>query len=151
MRYKAMFAAGLVVGFIAGTRAGRERYDQLISFGRKVAEHPAVQKTTQAATAKATDLTKAAAKAPGLAKTATAQMPKITAAASAAKQQAASHIPFVGGKGPDSGAPGEEPADAADPQVPYRADGAAASSYDGVQTVLSGSPRVASPGVKACT
>jgi hypothetical protein len=132
MRYKAMFGAGLVVGFIAGARAGRERYDQLIGAGRKVAGHPAVQKATQAATAKATDLTKtAAAKAPGLAKTASAQVPRITAAATAAKQQAVSRIPFVGGKGTDPDAAREEAVDTVGPQVPYQADGSTTASYNG--------------------
>jgi hypothetical protein len=141
MRYKGMFAAGLVVGFIAGARAGRERYDQIMGMGRKVASHPAVQKTTQAATAKATDLTKTAtAKAPGLAKTASAQvsaqMPKIGAAASAARQQAVSHIPFVGKGSGDPDAPGEEAMDTADVQVPSQADGSPspAASYNGVPT-----------------
>lgn len=139
MRYKAMFAAGLVVGFIAGARAGRERYDQLVSLGRKVAGHPAVQKATQATTAKAADLTKtAAAKAPGLAKTATAQVtsrvPKITAAASAARQQAVSRMPFVGKDSGDPGAPHEEAAGTGDVQAGHPADGSATTTYNGVRT-----------------
>lgn len=134
---KVIFAVGLVIGFIAGTRAGRERYEQLVGLGRTVVTHPKVQQTTQAATAKAQDLTKtAAAKAPGLAKSATAQvsaqMPKISAAASSARQQAASRIPFVGGKGTGSGAPPEEAVDTADVQVPYQPDASASASYNGV-------------------
>ena len=126
MRYKAMFVSGLVVGFVAGARAGREHYDQLVKLGGKVAGHPAVQKATQAATTKASDLTKtAAAKAPDLAKTATARVPKLV---STAKQQAASHLPFAG-KGD-----GEEALDegAADTQAPYPADGNTAS-YNGIR------------------
>jgi hypothetical protein len=157
MRYKSMFAAGLAVGFIAGARAGRERYDQIVGLGRKVASHPTVQKTTQAATAKATDLTKTAtAKAPGLAKTASAQfsaqMPKIGAAATAARQQAASRIPFVGkGSGDSDTAPGEA-MDAAEVQVPLQADGSpsATASYNGVPTELSRSSRATGqPGNRA--
>ena len=73
MRYKATFALGFVVGFIAGARAGRERYDQIVKYSRQVAEHPAVQKATSTVTTKATELGKtAAAKAPDIAKTAAA-------------------------------------------------------------------------------
>lgn len=132
MRYKAMFAAGLVAGFIAGARAGRERYDQLIGLGRKIAGHPAVQKTTQAATAKAAGLAQtAAAKAPGLAKTATAQVPKITAAASAVKQQASGKIPFAGKGGANAGTPHEEATGTVGAQTP-QPDGSATASYNGV-------------------
>ena len=109
-----MFAAGLVVGFIAGARAGRERYDQLVSLGRKVAGHPAVQKSTHAATAKATDLTKtAAARAPGLAKAATARMP-------------------FAGKGANSKTAREEANGVTGAQVPPQPDSGTAASYNGV-------------------
>jgi glutamate-1-semialdehyde aminotransferase len=60
MRYKATFLAGLAVGFVAGARAGRERYEQMVKASRKVAENPTVQKATKAAGAKATELTKVA-------------------------------------------------------------------------------------------
>ncbi len=60
MRYRATFLAGLAVGFVAGTRAGRERYEQMKKLGRKAAESPAVRKATQAAGAKAAELTKVA-------------------------------------------------------------------------------------------
>ena len=59
MRYRATFLAGLAVGFVAGTRAGRERYEQMKKLARKAVESPAVRKTTQAAGVKATELTKA--------------------------------------------------------------------------------------------
>ena len=86
MRYRATFIVGFAVGFIAGSRAGRERYDQIVKFGKQVAGHPAVQKATSTVTAKATELGKtAAAKAPDLAKTAAAtvseQVPKMAATA----------------------------------------------------------------------
>jgi hypothetical protein len=72
MRFKATFLAGLAVGFVAGARAGRERYEQMVKAGRKVAENPTVQKATQTASAKATELTK-------VAKDKAAQrMPKVT-------------------------------------------------------------------------
>ena len=40
MRYHATFLAGFAVGFIVGARAGRERYEQMVKAGRKVAESP---------------------------------------------------------------------------------------------------------------
>ena len=72
MRFKATFLAGLAVGFVAGARAGRERYEQMLKAGRKVAENPTIQKATQAAGTKATELTKAAKD------KAAERMPKIT-------------------------------------------------------------------------
>ena len=69
MRYKAMLAVGFAVGFILGARAGRERYEQLVKYGRQLAENPKVQKATSTVTAKTTELTKtAAAKAPDFAR-----------------------------------------------------------------------------------
>ncbi len=60
MRYRAAFLAGLAVGFVAGTRAGRERYEQMKKLAQKVVESPAVRKATQTAGEKATELTKVA-------------------------------------------------------------------------------------------
>lgn len=102
MRYKAVFIAGVAVGFMAGSRAGRGAYDQIISSGRKIAGHPKVQQATNAAQAKAADLTKqAAAKAPDYAKTAATQVPKIV---SNAKQAATDKIPArFGGTGGTTG------------------------------------------------
>jgi hypothetical protein len=60
MRYRAAFLAGLAVGFVAGTRAGRERYEQMKKAATRVVQSPPVQKATQAAGAKATELTKVA-------------------------------------------------------------------------------------------
>ena len=60
MRYRATFFAGLAVGFVVGTRAGRERYEQMKKLARKAAESPAVRKATRAAGVKATELTKVA-------------------------------------------------------------------------------------------
>jgi len=110
MRYKATFLLGFAAGFIAGARAGRERYDQIVKYGRQVAENPAVQKATSTVTSKATELGKtAAAKAPDLAKTAAAtvteQVPKMAATA---RQKATDRLPF-GGK--------TDSADAGDGQV----------------------------------
>ena len=60
MRYRATFLAGLAVGFVVGTRAGRERYEQMVKLARKAVENPTVQKATQAAGEKAAELTKVA-------------------------------------------------------------------------------------------
>jgi aspartate/methionine/tyrosine aminotransferase len=72
MRYKATFLAGLAVGFVVGARAGRERYEQMKKAATQVVQSPPVQKASQAAGAKAAELTKVAKD-----KAAT-QMPKLT-------------------------------------------------------------------------
>ena len=117
MRYKAMLAVGFVVGFIVGARAGRERYEQLVKYGRQLAENPTVQKATSTVTAKTTELTKtAAAKAPDFAKT----------AATSAKQMTVDKLPsrFGGKSGTADGAAGADEA-AAEDQLSYPADGQA--------------------------
>jgi hypothetical protein len=90
MRYKAAFIAGVAIGFVAGSRAGRDAYDKMMDYGQQIASHPKVQQATSAAQSKATELAKtAAAKAPDYAK---------SAAANAAKtaQAATSKLPFGG-------------------------------------------------------
>ena len=72
MGYRGMFIVGFAVGYVIGARAGRERYEQMKKAATQVAQSPPVQKATQAAGAKAAELTKAAKD-----KAAT-QMPKIT-------------------------------------------------------------------------
>lgn len=37
------FAAGAAVGYVLGSRAGRERYEQIKRWSRRVADNPAVQ------------------------------------------------------------------------------------------------------------
>ncbi len=77
MRYKAIFIAGVAVGFVAGARAGRGAYDKIAGVGHQIAGHPKVQEATSAAQAKAVDLAKtAAAKAPDVAKNAAATAAK---------------------------------------------------------------------------
>ena len=127
MRYRATFVAGLVVGFIAGARAGRERYDQIVKYTKKVAEHPAVQKATNTVATKAAELGKtAAAKAPEFAKTAAStvseQVPKMAATAK-------DRLPF-GGK--------SDSADTADGQVGSPIDNGQAS-VNGVHYTADGS------------
>jgi hypothetical protein len=57
MGYRITFLVGLAVGYVLGTRAGRERYEQMMTTARKVAEHPAVQQAARTTAAKATELT----------------------------------------------------------------------------------------------
>ncbi|MDQ0990776.1 YtxH domain-containing protein [Streptomyces sp. V3I7] len=49
MRYRLTFVAGLAVGYVLGTRAGRERYEQLKKSARRIAENPTVRNTAEAA------------------------------------------------------------------------------------------------------
>ncbi|OIJ66257.1 hypothetical protein [Streptomyces mangrovisoli] len=49
MRYRLTFVAGLVLGYVLGTRAGRERYEQLKKSARQVAQNPAVRNTAETA------------------------------------------------------------------------------------------------------
>jgi hypothetical protein len=50
------FAAGFATGYVVGTRAGREKYDQLVKFARQTAEHPAVQQAAGVVQAQAAGL-----------------------------------------------------------------------------------------------
>jgi len=72
MRNKAAFLVGLAIGFVAGTRAGRERYEQMKKLAQQTAQSPPVRKATQVAGQKATELGKVAKD-----KAAT-QVPKLT-------------------------------------------------------------------------
>ncbi|WP_460065323.1 YtxH domain-containing protein [Streptomyces sp. YKOK-I1] len=49
MRYKLTFLVGLAAGYVLGTRAGRERYEQLKKSARQVAQNPAVRNTAETA------------------------------------------------------------------------------------------------------
>jgi hypothetical protein len=46
MRGKLMFLGGLAAGFVLGTRAGREKYEELKQAAVKIKEHPTVQEAT---------------------------------------------------------------------------------------------------------
>jgi hypothetical protein len=50
------FAAGFATGYVVGTRAGRERYEQIVKLARQAAEHPAVQQAAGVVQAQATGL-----------------------------------------------------------------------------------------------
>jgi hypothetical protein len=120
MRIKAIFVAGFAIGFVVGSRAGRERYDQLVKLSRQAAGSPPVQKATATVTAKTQDIAKsAAAKAPDLAKSA---VPKIMDTA----RQAGARLPF--GKGGDADT---SVAKGADGRVPQQAESPA--SFNGIR------------------
>ena len=87
MRSRISFLAGLAVGFVAGTRAGRERYEQMVKLSRKVVEHPAVQNATRTAGSKASELSKAAGQ------KAAERMPKIAETAKASASKVRDRIP----------------------------------------------------------
>lgn len=58
MRTKAAFLVGGVVGYVLGTRAGREQFDRLREQARKVWEDPRVQGTVNDVEQRATTLMK---------------------------------------------------------------------------------------------
>ena len=109
MRYKATFLAGLAVGFVAGARAGRERYEQMVKASRKVAENPTVQKATKAAGAKATELTKVAKD------KAAERVPKLTETAKSGASKVRGQVDRLPGRHTDESEPattnGTRPAD----------------------------------------
>lgn len=43
MRYRITFVAGFAIGYILGAKAGKQRYEQIARFSRRVADNPAVQ------------------------------------------------------------------------------------------------------------
>jgi hypothetical protein len=49
MRYRLTFVVGLALGYVLGTRAGRERYEQLKKSARQVSQNPAVRNTAESA------------------------------------------------------------------------------------------------------
>ena len=56
MRGKLMFISGLAAGFVLGSRAGREKYEEIRANAKKVWEHPTVQEAAGVAQAQATKL-----------------------------------------------------------------------------------------------
>jgi hypothetical protein len=56
MRGKLVFLGGLAAGFVLGSRAGRQAYDDLVSTARKVKDSPTVQEAAGVVQAQATKL-----------------------------------------------------------------------------------------------
>jgi hypothetical protein len=54
--HKMSLAAGFAAGYVMGSRAGRQRYEQIAQAARKVRDHPTVQSAAGVAGARATDL-----------------------------------------------------------------------------------------------
>jgi hypothetical protein len=109
MRYRVTFLTGLAVGFVVGTRAGRERYEQMKQLSRKAAESPAVRQATRSASEKATVLTKAAMD------KATTRMPKLTETAKSSASKMRGQLDRIPGRHVQHGEPaavnGTRPAD----------------------------------------
>jgi aspartate/methionine/tyrosine aminotransferase len=98
MRYKAAFLAGIAIGFVAGARAGRERYEQMKKVATQAVQSPPVQKAAHAAGQKATELGKAAKD-----KAAT-QMPKLTETAKNSATKMRGQLDRLPGRHPGNGA-----------------------------------------------
>jgi hypothetical protein len=56
MRGKLMFITGLAAGFVLGSRAGREKYEEIRASAKKVWDNPTVQEAAGVAQAQATKL-----------------------------------------------------------------------------------------------
>jgi hypothetical protein len=54
--YRLTFVAGLATGFVAGTRAGREKYDQLVKIAKTTMDNPTVQQAAGTIQAQASSL-----------------------------------------------------------------------------------------------
>jgi len=55
-KFRIGFVTGLATGFVLGTRAGRERYEQMRKVARTVADNPTVQQAAGAVQAQAAGL-----------------------------------------------------------------------------------------------
>ncbi|GAA0570016.1 hypothetical protein GCM10010172_63060 [Paractinoplanes ferrugineus] len=56
MRGKMLFLTGLAAGFVLGSRAGREKYEEIRQNAKKLWESPSVQEAAGVAQAQATKL-----------------------------------------------------------------------------------------------
>ena len=56
MRGKLMFLTGLAAGFVMGSRAGREKYEEIRATAQKAWQHPSVQEAAGVAQAQANKL-----------------------------------------------------------------------------------------------
>jgi len=83
MKGKILLAVGLGVGYVLGTRAGREKYDELVERAQKVWNDPRVQKQAS----NVSDFVKD--KAPDVAEFVSTNVKKATSRSSAAKPAAA--------------------------------------------------------------
>jgi len=86
------FVVGFAAGYVVGTRAGRERYEQMVKLSRKVTENPTVQQATRTAGAKAAELSKTAGQ------KASERMPKLAETAKSSASKAKSGASKVRGQ-----------------------------------------------------
>ena len=56
MRYKATLVVGIAAGYVLGSRAGRQRYEQIKRLTYRVKKNPAVQQATDKVQAQAVEL-----------------------------------------------------------------------------------------------
>ena len=56
MKYRFVFLTGAALGYVLGTHAGRERYEQIKRLSRRVAENPNVQEAAGVLRAQAGEL-----------------------------------------------------------------------------------------------
>lgn len=56
MQGKLALVVGLAAGYVLGSRAGRQRYEEIVSTARKVGSNPTVQSTAGVLQAQASDL-----------------------------------------------------------------------------------------------
>jgi hypothetical protein len=110
--YRITFVAGLAAGYVAGTAAGRERYDQMMKIVKNVAEHPATQQAAGAIQAQATGIVGGAAQ-----KVSGQLHDKVPQMAHSAMSSVGGHIPGMkhkdgnshhNGNGPRNGASGSQ-------------------------------------------
>jgi hypothetical protein len=125
--HRATFVVGLAVGFIIGSRAGRERYDQIVKYTRKAAESPQAQRAGQVISAKATDLSKVAG---AKAKTAAARAPKVAGDAARKARERAKGVSVPKVSVPKVSVP-----------KPGRRSGAHEGTQDGTQASVNGHGR----------
>lgn len=92
-RYRITFMTGLAVGFVVGTRAGRERYEQMKKLARSAADSPAVQQAAGAVQAQAADILKSARQ-----KVTDELQQRVPKMAESAKQAVGDHVPGRRGK-----------------------------------------------------
>ncbi|MCO5996372.1 YtxH domain-containing protein [Actinoallomurus rhizosphaericola] len=60
MKHRAVFLAGAATGYVLGTRAGKERYEQIKRMSRRVAENPRVQEAAGVLRAQAGEIAESA-------------------------------------------------------------------------------------------
>jgi hypothetical protein len=96
-RYRITFLTGLAAGFVVGTRAGRERYEQMKKLARNAADSPAVQQAAGAVQAQATEKLKSASH-----KVTDQLHERVPRMAKSAKQKVGDRVP--GRRGKDAGA-----------------------------------------------